>query len=158
MSQRRRERILVVDDEEHMLALFESVLGKEGYTVVCASSGKQALELLQQGEFDLVLSDLLMPGIDGLDMLHHVKTTYPTLPFVILTGHGTVRSAVAAMKDGAADYLTKPVPKRVKLSKGQQLLASVFLDLCSISNNDDKWHGHLAQILHALCFSIGSTL
>ena len=104
-----RERILVVDDEEHMLALFESVLGKEGYAVVGASSGKQALELLRRGEFDLIISDLLMPGIDGLDMLHHVKTVYPALPFIILTGHGTVRSAVAAMKDGATDYLTKPL-------------------------------------------------
>jgi DNA-binding NtrC family response regulator len=104
-----RERILTVDDEEHMLALFESVLGKSGYTVRCASSGEHALTLLEKEEFDLVISDLLMPGIDGLTLLHRVKEAHPALPFIILTGHGTVRSAVDAMKEGATDYLTKPI-------------------------------------------------
>jgi DNA-binding NtrC family response regulator len=103
------ERILVVDDEEHMLALFESVLGKEGYAVACAASGEEALSRLETTEFDLVISDLRLPGIDGLELLHKVKALHPGLPYVLLTAHGTVRSAVAAMKEGASDYLTKPV-------------------------------------------------
>jgi DNA-binding NtrC family response regulator len=103
------ERILVVDDEEHMLVLFESVLGKEGYLVACASSGEEALQQLHAGEFDLLISDLLLPGMDGFALLQQVKTLQPTLPYIMLTGHGTVRSAVAAMKAGASDYLTKPV-------------------------------------------------
>jgi DNA-binding NtrC family response regulator len=103
------ERILVIDDEEHMLALFESVLGKEGYVVMCAGSAEDALPLLETKEFDLIVSDLLLPGMDGLALLRQAKGLRPTLPYVLLTGHGTVRSAVEAMKEGATDYLTKPV-------------------------------------------------
>ena len=104
-----QERILVIDDEEHMLVLFESVLGKEGYVVASAASAEAALLLLETEEFDLIISDLLLPGIDGLTLLQQVKTLRPTLPCILLTGHGTVRSAVEAMKEGAIDYLTKPV-------------------------------------------------
>lgn len=103
------ERILVIDDEEHMLALFESVLGKEGYVVTCAGLAEDALPLLETKEFDLIVSDLLLPGMDGLALLRQVKGIRPTLPYLLLTGHGTVRSAVEAMKEGATDYLTKPV-------------------------------------------------
>src|SRR5262245_41349441 len=103
------EHILVVDDEEHMLALCESVLRKEGYAVRCTSSGKEALKLLDTNEFDLVISDLMLPDLDGLELLHEVKAQYPSLPYLLLTAYGTVRSAVAAMKEGATDYLTKPV-------------------------------------------------
>jgi DNA-binding NtrC family response regulator len=104
-----RERILVIDDEEHMLALFESVLGKEGYVVECAGSAEDALRLLETKEFDLIISDLLLPNMDGVALLQQVKGIRPTLPYILLTGHGTVRSAVEAMKEGATDYLTKPV-------------------------------------------------
>lgn len=103
------ERILVVDDEEHMLALFESVLGKEGYIIARAASGEEALSLLATMECDLVIADLRLPGIDGLELLHKVKALHTHLPYVLLTAHGTVQSAVAAMKEGAYDYLTKPV-------------------------------------------------
>ncbi len=100
--------ILVVDDEANMLALFKKVLGKEGYRVDTAESGKEALRLLAREEFDLVISDLKMPGLDGLDLLKRVKSQTPQLPFIVLTAFGTVDSAVAAMKEGAYDYLTKP--------------------------------------------------
>jgi DNA-binding NtrC family response regulator len=103
------ERILVIDDEEHMLALFESVLGKEGYVVEGSGSAEDALHLLETKEFDLIVSDLLLPGLDGLALLRQVKGIRPTLPYILLTGHGTVRSAVEAKKEGATDYLTKPV-------------------------------------------------
>jgi len=104
-----QERILVIDDEEHMLALFESVLGKEGYLVECAGSAEHALHVLATRDFDLIIADLLLPGMDGLALLRQVKEVRPLLPYILLTGHGTVRSAVEAMKDGATDYLTKPV-------------------------------------------------
>lgn len=103
------ERILVVDDEEHMLTLFESVLGKEGYRVSCVASAEEALQQLHTTEFDLVISDLLLPGMDGFALLQEVKALQLKVPYIMLTGHGTVRSAVAAMKEGASDYLTKPV-------------------------------------------------
>ena len=103
------EKILVVDDEANMLALCESVLRKEGYVVVCAASAEEALTQLETDSVDLLIADLRLPGMDGLELVQRVKTQQPGLPYLLLTGHGTIQSAVAAMKDGAADYLTKPV-------------------------------------------------
>ena len=103
------EKILVVDDEANMLALCASVLGKEGYVVVGAASAEEALTLLETDNVDLLIADLRLPGMDGLELVQHVKIQQPGLPYLLLTGHGTIQSAVAAMKDGAADYLTKPV-------------------------------------------------
>jgi DNA-binding NtrC family response regulator len=103
------EKILVVDDEANMLALCESVLRKEGYVVVCAASAEEALALLETDSVDLLIADLRLPGMDGLELVRRVKTQQPGLLYLLLTGHGTIQSAVAAMKDGAADYLTKPV-------------------------------------------------
>ncbi len=104
-----RERILVVDDDENTLALFESVLSKEGYAVVCTASGEEALRLLAGQEFDLMISDWKLPCMDGIELLRRVKTVQPTLPYILMTGHESVPSAVMAMKEGATDYLTKPV-------------------------------------------------
>jgi two-component system, NtrC family, response regulator AtoC len=103
------EKILIVDDEANMLALCESVLGKEGYVVVCAASAEEALKRLDADNIDLLIADLRLPGMDGMELVQHVKVQQPGLPYLLLTGHGTIQSAVAAMKDGAADYLTKPV-------------------------------------------------
>jgi DNA-binding NtrC family response regulator len=109
MHQIPSEKILVVDDEANMLALFRKVLGKEGYQVEAVSSGVEALNQLEKQWFDLVISDLKMPGLDGLELLKKVKEMNPGLPFIVLTAYGTVDSAVAAMKEGAYDYLTKPI-------------------------------------------------
>src|SRR5437867_7222442 len=104
-----RERILIVDDEENLVALFKRILQKEGYEVQCASSGEEALDKLETEWFDLVITDLKMPGMDGLELLSKGKAVNPTMPFIMLTAFGTVHSAVAAMKEGAYDYLVKPV-------------------------------------------------
>jgi DNA-binding NtrC family response regulator len=106
-----RERILVVDDSENTLDMFVTVLSKEGYAVVCAPSGEEALPLLAGQEFDLMISDWkLSPGMmDGIELLRQVKSVQPSLPCVLVTGHGSVPSAVTAMKEGAIDYLSKPV-------------------------------------------------
>ena len=103
------ERILVVDDEEYMLALFASVLGKEGYVVVGVASGEAALERLETDAFDLVISDLVLPSMDGLALFQRVRALQVELPYILMTAHGTVQSAVAALKAGATDYLTKPI-------------------------------------------------
>lgn len=102
-------RILVVDDEQNMLALFQRVLGRAGYQVVCASSGEEALNALEAAWFDLVISDLRMAGLDGVELLLATKKIRPDLPFLLLTAYGTVDSAVTAMKEGACEYLSKPV-------------------------------------------------
>jgi DNA-binding NtrC family response regulator len=103
------ERILVVDDEPNMLDLFKKVLGKEGYQVVASSSGEEAIQQLETERFDLLISDLKMPGLSGLELLKKAKSVSPTLPCIMLTAHGTIDSAVSAMREGAYDYLTKPI-------------------------------------------------
>jgi len=103
------DRILVVDDEPNMRALFNKILGKEGYLVETASSAEEAVKLLDKEQVDLVISDLKMEGMDGIQLLKKVKEGRPDTPVILLTAFGTIDSAVAAMKEGAFDYLTKPV-------------------------------------------------
>src|SRR5881628_2650234 len=101
--------ILIVEDEEKMRRLFDLVLRPEGYHLLQADSGEAAPKLLEEGGIDLVLTDLQMAKVSGLEVLEHVTRDYPDLPVVIITGYGTVKSAVEAMKKGAFDYISKPV-------------------------------------------------
>lgn len=101
-------RILVVDDEENMLRLFQKVLGRENHETFMASSGTEALRLLREQSFDLIISDLMMPLLDGLSLMQAVKKSHPDLPFIVITAYGSIKSAVEAIKGGAFDYLTKP--------------------------------------------------
>lgn len=103
------ERILAVDDDAFFLALYHDLLTPDGYAVETAASGAEALERLARGVPDLVLLDLLMPGIDGLEALRRIRESHPDLPVVMVTGHQDVRTAVEALRRGATDYLTKPV-------------------------------------------------
>jgi DNA-binding NtrC family response regulator len=105
------DRVLIVDDEENLVVLFRKILEKEGYQVVTADNGWAALEIIKQGGLDLVVSDLMMPGLDGLGLLGKAKAIDPDLQFIVLTGVGTVETAVQAMKGGAFDYLSKPVQR-----------------------------------------------
>lgn len=99
-------RLLLVDDDAALLFTLQEVLGEHGFSCVTASSGKQALERCD--EVDAVLTDLNMPEMDGLELLAAIKTRTRSLPVVVLTAHGSERSAVLAMRQGAYDYLTKP--------------------------------------------------
>jgi DNA-binding NtrC family response regulator len=101
--------ILVVDDEKNIRDGLREALELDGYEVVPAADGKEALEALGRGEIDLVVTDLKMPRVSGEELLRTVASSYPTVPVIILTGHGTIESAVQAMHDGAYDFLTKPV-------------------------------------------------
>jgi DNA-binding NtrC family response regulator len=103
------ERILVVDDEENVLILFKRVLGKEGYQVECASSAYEALKKLQDESFDLVLTDLKMDGMDGLDLVKKWKTVNPAMPFIMVTAYGTIQAAMNAGKEGVENFLIKPI-------------------------------------------------
>jgi len=103
-----RETILVVDDEVHMQVLLKRILEKESYKVESASSGEEGLERLDKGWFDLVISDLQLPGMHGLEFIKRAKELSPAMPCIVLTGYGTIPSAVTAMKEGAFEYLTKP--------------------------------------------------
>jgi two-component system response regulator HydG len=108
--------LLVADDDPAVRQSLERALTREGYAVVQAPDGQSALERLQAGGVDLVLSDLKMPGLNGLELLKAAKVVAPDVDFVMLTAFGTVEEAVQAMKDGATDFLTKPF-QRVQLVK-----------------------------------------
>ncbi|NUP90005.1 MAG: sigma-54-dependent Fis family transcriptional regulator [Candidatus Sumerlaeia bacterium] len=104
-------RLLVVDDEPTQREMLQLLLERAGFKVTLAVDGKDALNVLERQSFHLVLSDQRMPGIDGLELLVKARELRPDQPFVLMTAYGSVESAVAAMKRGAADYLTKPFTK-----------------------------------------------
>src|SRR5215813_3274529 len=102
-------RVLVVDDDEpHAEAVAES-LERVGYECVVANSGREGLRLIEAQNFDIIITDLIMEGVGGLEVLAKAKQELPDAEVVILTGHSTVKTAVAAMQAGAATYLTKPL-------------------------------------------------
>lgn len=103
-----KPKILVVDDEQSIREFLDIMLKKEGYEVSLAEDGEEAKALLKKKSFHMVISDLQMPNITGLELLEHVKNNYPDLVFLMITAFGTTESAVEAMKSGAYDYLTKP--------------------------------------------------
>ena len=101
--------ILVVDDEESNLKVLERLLGREGYEVRTARTGPDALDLARANTPELLLTDLKMPGMDGLELLKAVRTVSPTTEVIMMTAYGTVEIAVEAMKVGAYDFVTKPL-------------------------------------------------
>ncbi len=103
-----KSRILVVDDEESIREFLEIMLKKEGYEVTLAEDGQKAKDLLTKKTFDMIISDLQMPHVTGIELLKHVKESYPDTVFMLITAFGTTETAVEAMKTGAYDYLTKP--------------------------------------------------
>jgi len=103
-----KPRILVVDDEESIREFLEIMLRKDGYEVTCAEDGQKALDLVRKRSFDMVISDLQMPNMTGLELLKNVKAQYPDMTFMMITAFGTTETAVDAMKLGAYDYILKP--------------------------------------------------
>ena len=100
--------ILIVDDEELYRELLGGRLGRQGYRVSEAGDGEGALRCIEEGGVELALIDIKMPGMDGIELLERIKQLAPRTEVVVLTGHGSIDSAIAAMKLGAFDYLTKP--------------------------------------------------
>ena len=106
------EKILVVDDEQDLLLVLDRSLTRKGYEVQCAESGEAAWKSIEETMFDLVISDLAMDDLNGLELLKRVRAADSTLPFIIMTGVGTIESAVDAIKLGAYQYITKPFKMR----------------------------------------------
>ena len=102
------ETILIVDDEKNYLVVLEALLGPEGYETVTADNGEDALSLIRDSDLDLVITDMKMPEINGMDLLDETKKIKPELPVILMTAYGTIEMAVEAMKRHAYDYITKP--------------------------------------------------
>jgi DNA-binding NtrC family response regulator len=116
-------RILVVEDEDIARRNLEHILKKEGYTVIAANSGVKALELLRNQDFDLVLTDLKMEKVDGMQVLAKSRELHPYTEVIMITGYATVDSAVATMKEGAYHYIAKPYKiDEIRQSVGQALI------------------------------------
>lgn len=103
-----KAKILVVDDEESIREFLEIMLRKEGYEITLAEDGLKAKELIQKKSFDMIISDLQMPNMTGIELLKYVRQDFPEMLFMMITAFGTTETAVEAMKMGAYDYLTKP--------------------------------------------------
>ncbi len=113
----RKPSIMIVDDEEIVRTSLSSWLLEDGYDVLMFESGKLALEALGKKQFDLMLVDLKMPGMDGLELMKEVKKSLPDMPIIIMTAYATVDTAVKAIKEGAFDYLMKPFdPEEISLT------------------------------------------
>lgn len=121
--------ILIVDDEKRMRHIIQLMLEREGFKTEQAENGKEALDLLKQKRFDMAITDLKMPEMDGMTLLEEAKKIDPNFPIVVITAHGTIENAVLAMQKGAIDYITKPfdeekilitVQRSLKISRLQE--------------------------------------
>ncbi|RJP21853.1 MAG: sigma-54-dependent Fis family transcriptional regulator [Deltaproteobacteria bacterium] len=105
----RLKRVLVVDDEPAIVTLLSTILQDKGWTVTEARSGTEGIEKLESGQFDLILTDLMMPGESGLDLLRASKEIHPDVEVILMTGYATADTAIEAMRSGAFHYLVKPL-------------------------------------------------
>ncbi len=115
--------ILVVDDDPHIQEVLEVRLSSAGYEVIIATDGREALDILAQNPVALVISDIRMPGLDGLELQARLEKIAPKLPIIFLTAFGNIQDAVQAIKSGAVDYLTKPFDGQELLAKVKSVLA-----------------------------------
>src|ERR1700688_1835645 len=122
-----KEKILVVDDEEVLRNLAKEVLSEEGYQVTLASSGEQAMEFLKKASFDLVIADLKMPGMDGIELLKKVKEQNKETQVILLTSHLSPTTALSSLEAGAFWYLTKPLDD-----------ISIFVEKVKLALNDKR--------------------
>lgn len=148
MSKQRKPHVLVVDDEPNIRRVLGTLLEQAGFAATRAESGNQALDLVRSLDPDLVITDLKMPGIDGMELLRRLQQSFPEIPVVMLTAHGTVANAVEAMKCGALDFLTKPFEK-------QQVVDLVGKALAQASSARREYRGPLVS--GARCGIVGDS-
>ena len=136
-----RKSILVVDDEKNQREILETILSGEGYDVTTASSGEAAMKFVESRRFDLVLTDLKMTGMSGLDLLKELTNYDKSIIVILLTAHGSVDSAVDALRLGAFDYLQKPYDSEKLLdtvSRALNKLSALDTEIVSVSPEMDK--------------------
>ncbi len=140
------ETILIVDDEKNYLVVLEAILGPEGYEIITADNAHEALRMVREADLDLVITDVKMPGIDGIELLAECKKVKPDLPVIMMTAYGTIEMAVEAMRKDAYDYITKPFQneqlkltikkalEQYRLVKENRLLSEALLDRYKYGN------------------------
>ncbi|MFO7560212.1 MAG: response regulator [Desulfobacterales bacterium] len=116
-SSKQKIRLLIVDDEAGFVAILAKRMRKRGFAVSEANSGAEAIQILRKRDFDVVVLDLKMEDIDGLEVLRIFKKMVPDLPVIMLTGHGSEEASREGLQIGAADYLTKPCELEELISK-----------------------------------------
>jgi len=165
-------RVLVVDDERQQRDILLTTLESEGYAAATAANGPQALEALQQGRFDLVLTDLKMPGMNGVVLLQELLRASPDICVILMTAHGAIDTAVDAMKKGAFDYLSKPLDReqlllvlrrsmeRVRLSRENQQLQEQLRERFRIGNivGESGAMQDVFRVVHKIARSSASVL
>src|SRR5579863_4361099 len=117
-----RKQVLIVDDEPNLRKILSAQLSRDGYEVMTAEDGEQGLAMLKDHHIDLVITDLKMPKVDGMMLLRKALEDDPALPVVLITAHGTIDTAVEALKSGAFDFVTKPLDK----DEGRQIVAKAL--------------------------------
>jgi DNA-binding NtrC family response regulator len=117
-----KQTILIVDDDRHILEVLEARLSSAGFHAITAPGAAEALAVVKSKPIDLLITDVKMPGMGGMELFKEVHALYPDLPVIFLTAYGTIPDAVHAVKAGAVDYLTKPFDGRDLLSKAQEIL------------------------------------
>ena len=123
------DTILLIEDDRYFREMYSSLLQGEGYQVETASCGRAGLDMLAAGEYSLVVTDLVMPDISGLEVLSRVRESHPAIDVIIITGNANLESAIFALKNGARDYLVKPVnPDEFKHSVAQCIQQRHLLD------------------------------
>jgi len=134
--------ILIVDDEAVIREGMRRILAGAGYHVETSSSGRTAIEKIQEQDFDVVITDLKMPGMDGIEVLKTIKILQPEVPVIIITGYSTVDTAVEAMKNGAFDYIAKPFTSDLIIEKVQRAVNHKALSLASLAGGKEMNNGH----------------
>ena len=116
----QKMKLMLVDDEERFLSTTKKLLERKGQVVFTAASGAEALQILKQKNIHVVILDVKMPGMDGIQTLKEIKRQFPLVEVIMLTGHATVESAIDGLKSGATDYLMKPTGIEVLLEKTKE--------------------------------------
>ena len=121
----QKKLILVVDDESQVRTMLSSMLNRTGHNVDIASDGIEALNKFGENDYGLVISDVLMPEMSGIELLNEVKKMSPNVPVIMVTGQGTIHNAVEAMQMGAFDYILKPFSsKTIEMAVKRAILSS----------------------------------
>jgi diguanylate cyclase (GGDEF)-like protein len=156
-------RVLVVDDDASILGVIAEVLSDDGYEVSTASSGEEAVERLEEGEFALVMTDIRLPGMNGVAVLEHIRSTHPRTNVIMITSHASMETSIGAIKHGAYDYLLKPFEdlSLISSSAGRAIEAyqmdlerSRLIRSLKLSNNE---LARLNGVLHGLAIRDGLT-